>query len=360
MMNRHLCFFAGKNAYIRIKEAGLQPEMIKVIAGAAGGPKWLVLNHLDRAVFHHWIGERTAPLFMIGSSIAAWRFAAVCQDDPLDAFNRFETAYLKQSYSDRPTPREIADETRRIRDAFLDQAAIRSLINHPTMRLNFMAVRSRGLNASENKFVLGAGLIATALSNMVNRRLLSLFFERTLFYHPKTPPPFFESSEFPLQRVPLDEENLAPALLASGSIPLIISGVRGIRGAKSGTYRDGGVIDYHMDIPFQKANDDAIVLYPHYTRRIIPGWLDKKLSWRKPDPRRMAPVLLVAPSDAFAASLPYGKIPDRTDFWTFAGRDKDRIDYWRTVIQKSEALGNEFLEAVDSGKIRELVQPLPE
>ncbi len=357
-MPNNLIFLAGKKAYQLIKDNGLQPDMVKVIAGAAGGPKWLVLNHLDRILFTNWFKERSDPLFLIGSSIGAWRFAAISQSEPLLALERFEDAYLSQSYSSKPTPLEISKETSRIRNTFLDKSGIQEILNHPTMRLNFMAVRSKGLNASDNKFRLGAGLLGTALSNLVNRKLLKHFFERTLFYHPKTPPPFFETTEFPLQKVPLDRDNLAQALLASGSIPLVMSGVTGIKGATSGIYRDGGVIDYHMDIPFLKATDEKIVLYPHFSRRVIPGWLDKKLPWRSPHPSNMDHVLLIAPSESFVESLPYQKIPDRNDFRIFNQKDKERIDYWQTVILKSKVLGSEFLDAVESGRIKDLIQPM--
>lgn len=49
----------------------------------------------------------------------------------------------------------------------------------------------------------------------------------------------------------------------------------------------------------------------------------------------MENVVLVAPSDKFVLSLPMGKIPDRKDFYTFRGKDKERQDYWRTVLKEN-------------------------
>jgi len=112
-----------------------------------------------------------------------------------------------------------------------------------------------------------------------------------------------------------------------------------------------------MDIPFL-GKDKGIVLYPHYTDRIIPGWLDKKLFWRKPSLSNMDNVLLVAPSEKFIDCLPLKKIPDRNDFQHFIGRDAERIECWKTVIKKSERLGHEYLEAVETGQIRELIKPM--
>ena len=72
----------------------------------------------------------------------------------------------------------------------------------------------------------------------------------------------------------------------------------------------------------------------------------------------MDDVLLIAPSEAFIESLPRKKIPDRNDFWHFKGRDTERIECWQTVINKSKRLGYEFIEAVETGKIRELIKPM--
>jgi len=89
----NLVFLAGKKAFIRIRKEGLKPEMVKVIAGAAGGPKWLVLNHLDRVIFSSWFKMRTKPLFLLGSSIGAWRFAAASQNNHKKAIDRFQSGY---------------------------------------------------------------------------------------------------------------------------------------------------------------------------------------------------------------------------------------------------------------------------
>jgi len=358
-MADNLIFLAGKKAYGIIKEKGLHPEMVKVIAGAAGGPKWLVLNHLDRILFSTWLRGRAEPLFLLGSSIGAWRFAAAASCPiPEQSLARFEAAYLDQFYAAKPKAQDVTRETTRIREAYLDETGIQEILQHPYLRLNIIAVRCKWPNSAENRLLLGAGLLGAGVLNAINRNLLKFFFERTLFYHPETSPPFFQNSKFPIQKVPLDKDNLAPALLASGSIPLIMSGITGIKGAVNGVYRDGGIIDYHMDIPFLDSSDDKIVLFPHYTDRIIPGWLDKKLTWRKPQSSHMENVLLVAPSRSFIASLPHQKIPDRTDFWRFKQKDAERVSYWKTVISSSEILANEFINAVESGRIKDRVQPM--
>ena len=353
----NLVFLAGKKAFSKIREEGLKPEMIKVIAGAAGGPKWLVLNHLDRVIFSSWFKMRTKPLFLIGSSIGAWRFAAASQNNHRKAIDRFQAAYLDQRYTSNPGPEEVTRETIRIMDSFIDDSKINEILHHPYMRMNIMAVRSKWAVSSDKKLFLASGLLAAMLFNTIERKLLRFFFERALFYDERTLPPFWTMDGFPIRKIPVKANNIKKALLASGSIPIIMSGVDNIAHAPKGTYRDGGVIDYHMDISFL-GKEEGIVLFPHYKSRIIPGWLDKKLFWRKPSLTNMDRVLLIAPSETFIERLPRKRIPDRNDFWHFKGRNTDRVKCWKKVIKKSERLGHEFLETVETGKIRELVKPM--
>ncbi len=356
-MSKNLSFRAGPKALSLIRDKGLQAEMVKVIAGAAGGPKWLVLNHIDRCIFSSWLKDRKEPLFLIGASSGAWRFAAVTQKDPVAAIKRLQHAYINQVYDKQPTQAEVSREGLKILDYYLDPAGIRDILNHPCLRLNIMAVRSKSPVTSDNRVLLGSGLAGAAIFNAVNRRLLRFFFERALFFDPRDVPPFYEMNGMPGQKIPLSEQGLKAALLASGSIPLVMSGVTEIPGAISGIYRDGGLTDYHMALPYA-VKDHEIVLIPHFYEYMVPGWLDKNLPWRKATGSSLPNVLLISPSKEFVEHLPLKKIPDRNDFLHFSGRDQERIDYWNTVVSKSEQLGLDFLEAVESGKIRELVQPL--
>ncbi|HPQ45082.1 MAG TPA: hypothetical protein PKZ42_12750 [Syntrophales bacterium] len=357
-MSEHLSFSAGEKALKIIREGGLGPDQIRVVAGAAGGPKCLILGHLDGTIFSNWLADRREPLFLLGSSAAAWRFASVSQEKPLEAIERFQTTYVHQHYSEKPSTEEITNESIAFLNIFLGDRGEKEILSHPYLRLNVMSTRCRGLTASDRKGVLLPGLVIAALLNIVSRRSLGLFFERTLLYDSRNTPPFFDMDDFPIRKVPLTAENFRAALLASGSIPVIMSRVTDIPGARQGSYRDGGIIDYHMDVPFTH-DGNGIVLFSHYTNRIVPGWFDKHLSWRKPDRSHVENLLLLHPTDTFIQKLPYGKIPDRKDFDLFKGRDDERMDYWNKAIEASRRLSEEFLDAVESGKIRELVRPLP-
>ena len=355
-MRDNLDVYAGTKAYALIKDGGLKPEMVKVVAGAAGGPKWLVLSQLDRIIFGTWLKGLSRPLYLLGASIGAWRFAVAGCRNPKEAITAFESAYIHQHFSAKPPPREITDVTLKIQRESITDAGIREILDHPSYRLNILANRCKGLTAAEGKWPQALGLGAAALCNLASRRLLGRFFERALFSDPRDIPPFFEMEGFSIQKTPLTEHNFRQALLASGSIPLVMSGVRNIPGAMDGVYRDGGIIDYHLDLPLNP--DEGVAFFPHYTRRIIPGWFDKRLKWRRPSARNMESVVLVAPSAKFEAELPMGKIPDRNDFYLFFGKDQERIAYWKTVVERSRRPAAEFLDAVLSGAIRDQVKPL--
>ncbi|MDM8541868.1 patatin-like phospholipase family protein [Desulfococcaceae bacterium HSG9] len=355
-MLSNLIFLAGRNALKKIRSGGLNPDDVKVIAGAAGGPKWLILGQLDRVMFSTWFSGRQQPLFLVGSSSGAWRFAAVCRSDPVAALDQFEDAYIHQFYHRKPTPQEVSIQGRRILNSFMGGKGSNEVLKHPYLRLNIMGVRCHGLTASHSEIPQMIGFMIAALLNAISRNCLKLFCERTLFSDFRDIAPFFVTDELPVQRVALTAQNVMPAMMSSGSIPIIMSGVCDIPGAPKGVYRDGGITDYHVAPSFD--GEDGIVLLPHYTDRIIPGWLDKKLTWRKPDSNCTDNLLLVAPSPEFLSKLPLQKIPDRTDFKRFHGRDNERLDYWYKAVAMSRYLADDFMEAVLSGKIRKRVRPL--
>lgn len=341
-----LVFRAGSRAAATIRrEGGLDPARIRLMIGASGGPKWLVLARLDRAIAETWLAGRTAPLDLVGSSIGTWRFACHAQADPQAAFDRFEAAYLDYRYVAGQTPAEIGAESRKTLDAMLGGHGAAEILAGP-MRLHVMAVRGRHLLGGEGRLPLGAGLAAAALGNLVTRRALGGFFERALFADPRSTLDFARFPGFPFRRIALDSGNLADAIMASSSIPFVLEGVRDIAGAPPGLYRDGGIIDYHFDLPVLDDDPEGIALQPHFLDRVIPGWFDKPLRRR----HRLSPrdaVLRIAPSEDFVAALPFGKIPDRKDFLRLD--DAERLRYWRRVLAETERLADDFRETVERG-----------
>ncbi len=246
MTNKNdLIFLAGHNAWERIQDAGLHPEDVAVVAGASGAAKWLIISELDKAIFSQWLKGRKNPLLLFGTSIGSWKLAAAAQNDPASALDILAHSYIHQRYKAKTKPEQVTTEGWRILESYLPQERVKEILSHPIMLFNLCAVRCKGLTAARKIFLQALALSISSLANRVSRRLLSLLFERTLFYDSREPVSLFQKSEFPIQRVPLDEKNFRQAIFASGSVPLVMEGVENIPGAHEGVYRDGGILDYH-------------------------------------------------------------------------------------------------------------------
>jgi hypothetical protein len=350
--------YAGSGILPAIRDAGFSFHKVRWMLGAAGGPKWLVLYGLDRTVCREWLPGRRTPLNLVGSSIGSWRFAAYSRRNPGEALDSFLEAYLAQSYSSAPTAREVSRVLGGVLSRLVPDEAAREIVEHPVVRLHVATARGRGLLAAAKRPALSLGLGIAYGANALHRKALLRFFERVYFCHPKSEfSQALDNGAFPVHTVPLNPLNTRSALLASGSIPLLMEGVRRIPGAPPGPYWDGGVLDYHVTVPV-RVGPDEIVFYPHYARRLVPGWFDKRFPLRRPDSQGTKNLFLVVPSRRFVESLPYGRIPDRRDFWTFAGKDSERLAFWRAVLRRSMEMAEAFMELVDSSALRHAVRPL--
>ncbi|HPS57214.1 MAG TPA: patatin-like phospholipase family protein [Spirochaetota bacterium] len=351
-MFSNIAVYAGARARRIIQDRGLREDDISGIIGASGGPKFLVLAGLDKYIFSSWFKKRTKPLEILGSSIGAWRGAAFACEDPVAKHELFVNAYLTQHYEKKTTAADVTAESIRIMDIYLHDTDIDYILGRSKICLNIISTRCTGLSASDNNALLMAALAPAVIANIASRKALLKFFTRTMFYDRRSQSPF-RSIAGQDSQIPLTPDNIRGAILSSGSIPFVMEGISGIPGAPEGTYRDGGLTDYH---PVPVKEHRGIILYPHFTERIIPGWLDKSLVWRKPAKESLADILLIAPSKKFIESLPYRKIPDRSDFAKFEGNDNERLRYWNEVIQKSSIMGEEFMEAAAGNRIRNIMK----
>ncbi|WP_347901129.1 patatin-like phospholipase family protein [Pseudomonas purpurea] len=340
---------AGPRAFARIREHGLNALDVGTLPGAAGGPKALGIQGLDLALFGQWLPDAPRERSLIGASVGSWRFASACLPNAAEGIRRLGELYNAQHFAKGVTMAQISQSSQRMLDDLLDGRDA-ALLDNPLYRLNIMIVKSHGLLADDHRGRLGLGLSSVIADNLRGRARLSRHFERLIVHDPRLAPPLNALNDFPSRFVPLNTGNLRQALLASGSIPMVMEGVRDLPGAGAGTYRDGGLLDYHLDLPY---SGDDIVLYPHFTDRVIPGWFDKTLPWRRGNPGRLQDVLLLAPSRAYLARLPYGKLPDRNDFKRFMGDAPSRQKYWRAAMDESRRLGDEFLELAANGGLGE-------
>ncbi|EAQ97175.1 patatin-like phospholipase family protein [Congregibacter litoralis] len=343
MNNRPLSIYLGREAARRIARHGWSGREITLLLGASGGPKWLILGALDRLLFGDFLMEkREAPLQAVGSSIGSWRHACLAQPDPVDALDRFEDIYVNWDYSEKPDPREISDASLSMLEHMFGNGGADALIDHRLLHSYIVTARGRGLNSARNTLALGLGMGSAAIGNAIHRRLLALHFQRVLFTSLDAPP--LNLNDFGVSPAPLRPDTVAQALHASGSIPFLLAGERDIPNAPPGHYWDGGIIDYHFDLAGFEAQQ--LILYPHFRKDLTTGWFDKFLPWRRQRKPNAENVILLCPSDDFIASLPGGKIPDRSDFTRMP--PEERIRYWRTCIERSRELAEDFQRQLDS------------
>jgi len=352
-MTSSLTLLAGPDALRWIRERGLRADDVDVVPGASGGPKWLVLAGLDRVLFGGFFQGRTRPLHLIGSSIGSWRLSCLAQAQPVAALERMEHAYVEQRYPPRPPPSLVSATSDAILSAVLGPQGAEQILGHPWARLHIVTALCRGLSAAEHPRLQAVGLGLAALTNLVSRRTLGLHMRRVIFHSAADLSPFAGLKDLPSLHVPLTRENLRPALLASGSIPMLLSGVR-IPGAGAGVYRDGGILDYHLDLDFGPG--EGLVLYPHFYPYVVPGWFDKALRWRRGGALNFRRALIIAPSPELVSRLPGGRIPDRDDFYRLTDEERQRA--WRQVLAESRRMGEELWDWLSTGRLAEKVRPL--
>lgn len=348
--------FAGSDALAHIRENGLCSQDIQMILAASGGPKWLSLYAMDRYFLQYWFHDRKEPLDLLGTSAGSWRMACYAQREPLKAIKRFFDEYLEQQYSDKPSAQEVAGIIAQSLDAILGEKGAEDIISNTVVRYHTIVTRCRGLAAVEQKQLQMLGFLGAMTANVFARSAMRPWIQRTLFHHPAGLPHIEHFPYFPPARVPLSEDNLRQAMLATGSVPIVIQGVRNIPGAPKGTYRDGGITDYQFDLPVLP--EEGFVLYPHYfAKSPTGGWFDKRLRWRTVSREHYRRTIIIAPSWEFAATLPGGRIPDMEDFYEF--KYAERRQRWDIAVKACEQLAEELAEIDQSQRWAEVAEPLP-
>ncbi len=369
---------------------GLQPEDVQTIPAAAGGPKGLILGPLDRYIFGEWLPRSAQAVHLVGASIGAWRMATACLPDSRAAFERLEHDYIHQHYDpppgrSRPTPRHVSERFGQTLEAFYG-GKVQALLRHPRFRLHIVTARGRHLLAREHRLGTPLGYLGAFLTNAVHRKAMGAWLERAVFSSPDPMQPGsvcaplpFGTRDYRTRQVPLTQDNFMQALQASCSIPFVLQAVHHIAGAPPGAYWDGGITDYHMHLQYEGGqnaiNSEAegacpvsaggkndlkssgLVLYPHFQREVVPGWLDKQLKWRHKPTAALDGMVLLAPNPEWVHQLPNGKLPDRQDFLHYGLDTAARVRAWQAAAAASQQLAEEFaqwLERPDGAVLRPL------
>ncbi|MGF6272287.1 hypothetical protein ABIB38_000629 [Massilia sp. UYP11] len=356
-----LTFHAGPSAMAQIAEHGLRARDVAIVPAAAGGPKGLIFQSLDQWMFGEWFPSAPRERTLIGASIGAWRMAAACQKDPVKALALLGELYAGQRYTSlKPSPQDI-DAVVQALLGELVRGHEDDIVNHEHYRLHLLTARGlRSLASPAHRHAEMRGFVSAALHNAGSRGWLARLLERVVISDARSKAPWLRErfDGFNTHFSNLTRANLAPGLLASGTLPLLMKAVTGIAEAPAGSYWDGGIIDYHLALPYSRATGE-LVLYPHFSEHIVPGWLDKGFPWRRAargaNRGWLDNVLLVAPSREFLRTLPRAKLPDRADF-TFYGLNHDeRARTWKRAIGEGERLRDELAEFVlrpDPGRIK--------
>jgi hypothetical protein len=359
-----LQIFAGERALAHLKSHGLKPSDVRAIPAAAGGPKGLTLLPLDRFLFGEWLPQARQPVDLIGASIGAWRMAAAMLNDPADALAVLEHAYIHQSFDVLPghkTPTK-AHISERFGEGIAAMFGGREdeVLHHARYRLHVLTSRGRHVLRRDTPLRSPLGYAGAFATNVVSRKAMSAWIERAVFSSHSSALPF-AANDYRTRRYHLSPINFADVVQASCSIPFVLNAVHDIAGAAPGAYWDGGITDYHLHLDYRAACEiepKGVVLYPHFQRAVVPGWLDKSLKWRHRSTHFLDDVIVLAPRPEWVATLPNQKLPDRTDFTRY-GRDLGaRVAVWQTAVAESARLCDEFAEWVavggDSGHVRPL------
>lgn len=344
---------AGKLARQLIEKEGLQANFVDIVPGAAGGPKGIGIQGLDQAIFGDFLTQAPQRRTLIGSSIGSWRFASIAAWGAKEGTERLAELYTNLYFHKKMTRQEVGNICR---DMLIDlvQGKEQQMVEHPDYHLAVISIKAQHIFQSDKSLPLLASVAGIIGSNALARKHNRLFMQRVIS-QPEMGTQFKVHDEFTTHYQPLNLNNVTSWLMASASIPGVMAAIRDIPDAPKGSYRDGGLIDYHLDLPFQS---QGIVLYPHFSDSITPGWFDKMLKKRKASPENQARTLLLSPSIEYLQSLPLGRLPDRKDF-TLKGLDqKQRIRMWNQSVAESQRLGDEFLEMVEKQNFPQLMQDL--
>ncbi|QCB46461.1 patatin-like phospholipase family protein [Hydrogenophaga sp. PAMC20947] len=346
-----LRLYAGPAALNHIKQQGLLPQHVGAIPAAAGGPKGLILGPIDRFVFGEWLRGSEQQVHLIGASIGAWRMATACLDDNVPALEQLERNYIAQHFElppgqKRPTATQVSGQFRHNLQVFYG-GRVDQVLNHPRYRLHIVTSRGRGVLARDGRMRTPLGYVGAFAANAVHRRALGGWLDRVVF---SSDPPVgpsvlpFDTDDFRSHQVRLSSRNFMDALQASCSIPFVLRPVHDIEGAPKGAYWDGGITDYHLHLRYRLPATSPLVLYPHFQRSVVPGWLDKAWKRRHAATSALDHMLVLAPDLEWIRRLPEGRLPDRSDFTRYGQDLAGRMRVWTRSTSAARQLADEFAE----------------
>ena len=183
-MKNLFCVKAGPGILPLIRDEGLKPERVHVIAGPAGGPKWFVSVGFDKTLIKYKFLEKSSfkRVILAGSSAGAWRCLAMACKDPLERVQKLRLAYSRNVFTAQDNPSSISAKIKNNVESFINDDDVRHILNHPRFDLVIHVVRSKNIAASRNVKIQGLAIILSAALNLVNSKYMGLFYDKTVFY----------------------------------------------------------------------------------------------------------------------------------------------------------------------------------
>lgn len=339
----------GRQARQRLAESS-HPDSFQLLLAASGGPRWLGLMGLDRALAKYF-SQRSKPMPCLGASSGAWRIAALASDATLQAYHELEHAYIEQRYEGKPSPEFVSATCRAYLSEIFNLERRTFALEQSLFQVNLTTTIFPSGTPTRGR-LLGA-LAASVALNSLDRRMLGRIFERGLFVGGKTDQnwPLHQFDVLPTRRIDLTSENFVQALLASGSIPLVLSGESRIPNAGTGHHYDGGVLDYHFELEHV-----GPIIYPHFSDDPVPGWLDRFFPKRRITRRARSQLVLLLPSPELLSRYPGACFPGREDFERLS--NEERISRWRAVQRENEKLEKELTACLEAEDLLAVSEPV--
>lgn len=351
--NKALAIYAGPGARALLQREGLRPEHVAAIPAAAGGPKGLMLCRLDQFLFGDWLGKSAQPIDLVGASIGAWRMATACMADSVAGFQRLEHDYIRQEFvippgKRMPSSASVSAAFAQSLHSFYDDH-VSQVLSHKRYKLHVVTSHGKHVLHRQGPITTPLGYAGAFVANALSRKALGNWLERVVFSAagkqgepPAAPAALpFDTADIKTLQCALTDGNFYQALRASCSIPFALDAVHDIPGAPMGAYWDGGITDYHMHLRY-RTDPRHVVLYPHFQKAVVPGWLDKTLKHRHAATAALDHMVVIAPSPQWVATLPNAKLPDRHDFVHYNNDFAGRVKVWQTAVDESQRLVHEF------------------
>jgi hypothetical protein len=355
-MHPVLTIRAGPRALQKIRAHGLDPALVEIIPGAAGGPKGLGIAGLDRAIFGEWLPSKPRVRHLIGGLDRGLALRGRVPARPGEGASRIRSASTRKPPI-RPGPAAASCRSPHARcSRRFSRDAKDEVLASPWHRLHILTVRGRWPLTRDSSLHTSLGFGSRRSPTAIGRRHLARFIDRTVFLDARDRPPFMTVGDLSatgagapaaLQCVSTPTASRSTARTwgrapRSASIPMILEGVANIAARARGRLLGRR----HHRLPPAPAyhHAEGIVLYPHFTDRIIPagstracrggaraasGWTTWWW-WRR--------------RTSTSRSCRTRKLPDRKDFARYAGNDAGRMVAWRKAIAESERLAEAFME----------------